>query len=185
VRTIIFAPEFFAAAAYRAKIKSPFEYAVSAVRALGGNVNVPDSNLRFGRLRLVADGAPNVNGYARGNRSIVQQIGVMGQPLFAYQAPTGYSEDSRDWVSSGALVARLNFALALTGKQIPNVNLPANTTPATAANETLERMAAQLLGGELSASTRSTIEKELAAEPPADAARVTALLLGSPEFQRR
>ena len=47
----------------------------------------------------------------------------MGQPLFQFQAPTGYPEDSRKWVSSGALISRLNFALALTAGKLRDVNL--------------------------------------------------------------
>jgi len=179
VRTIVFSPEFTAPSAYRAKIKSPFEYAISAVRAINATMTVPDSSLKFGRARLIIDGAPSVKEEGRVGRSLIQQIGVMGQPLFAYQAPTGYSEDSRDWVSSGALVSRLNFALALAGGQIGTVSLPPKT------EATLDSQIAQLLGGEISAATRATINGELAAQPPADGNRVMALLLGSPEFQRR
>lgn len=184
VRAIVLAPEFFSTTTYRTKIKSPFEYAVSAVRALGGEVTVPDSTLRRGRTRLIVDGRPNARSSERLLNSLVQHIGIMGQPLFAYQAPTGYSEDSREWVSSGALVSRLNFALSLAGGQVANVTLPPVTTVAKDPQE-LNQLAVRLLGGEVSAATRSTLDKELAAQPPADSTRLTALLLGSPEFQRR
>ena len=39
VRTIVTSPEFFAAEAYRAKVKTPFEFVVSAVRATGTDVS--------------------------------------------------------------------------------------------------------------------------------------------------
>jgi uncharacterized protein (DUF1800 family) len=185
VRTIIFAPEFTVPAAYRAKIKSPFEYAVSAVRALGGTVTVPDAERRRERLRLIVDGAPRTRDDNRLGRSLVQQISIMGQPLFAYQAPTGYSEDSRNWVSSGALVSRLNFALALAGGQVAGVTLPTTTGAPLNGSDLLARLSDQLFGDEISTATRTTIERELTAQPPPDGARITALLLGSPEFQRR
>ena len=49
----------------------------------------------------------------------------MGQPLFAFAAPTGYPEVSTKWVSPGALIERLNFALALTGQNVSDVQLAA------------------------------------------------------------
>ena len=130
------------------------------------------------------DGAPNARANPRVTPSLVQQIATMGQPLFAYQAPTGYSEDSRHWVSTGALVARLNFALALAGGQVNGVTAPPLKATVQSAPE-LDALAAQLLNGEMTAATRSTLNRELTAQPPADATRLTALLLGSPEFQRR
>src|SRR5205823_8772756 len=68
---------------------------------------------------------PKGGGYLDLNTtSVVGQVGTMGQPLFQYQAPTGYPEDSRKWVSSGALISRLNFSLALTGGKLTDVSLP-------------------------------------------------------------
>jgi uncharacterized protein (DUF1800 family) len=87
VKAIVESREFFDPKFYRAKVKSPFEYAVSAVRAAGGET----------------DGA----------LPMVRAIAQMGEPLYLCQPPTGYSDTSSAWVNTGALVARLNFALAL------------------------------------------------------------------------
>ena len=81
-------PEFFDPRYYRAKIKSPFEYVVSAVRAA---------------RRRRPDGARRSRGSSRD----------MGEPLYLCQPPTGYSDAAEAWVNSGALLARLNFAIAL------------------------------------------------------------------------
>jgi uncharacterized protein (DUF1800 family) len=91
VRAIVTSPEFFDRSYYLAKIKSPFEYAVSAVRAVGGTTD----GLAVGR-----------------------QIAAMGEPLYLCQPPTGYADTADAWVNSGTLLARMNFALALTGGQL-------------------------------------------------------------------
>jgi uncharacterized protein (DUF1800 family) len=180
VRTIVTSTEFFGRAAYRQKIKSPFEYAVSSVRALGGDVD-----LSAAAARRPARGA---NAPAR---TLTGQIAAMGQPLFQHQAPTGYPEDSRKWVSSGALIARLNFALALTGKRLAGLDLPRIDrgdpgTATTRAEARVEALVATLLQGDVSASTRATLLKEAAADGSAAGGdRLVALVIGSPEFQRR
>jgi len=186
-RAIFESREFLSQGAYRSKIKSPFELAVSAVRALGGQLSVPDANNPIEALRLQRIGATsssqgnNILYAARQNQRapLAIEIATLGQPIFACQPPTGWSENSRDWVSAGAIVGRLNFALALTGGQVGDVRLSSDTfRPAP-----LDVLSEQLLGGELSASTRATIAKESAQSD--DPAKTRALILGSPEFQRR
>ncbi|HWO00635.1 MAG TPA: DUF1800 domain-containing protein, partial [Blastocatellia bacterium] len=87
LRAIFTSPEFYSAEAYRAKIKSPFELAASAVRALGGELSFPQQTTQF--------------------------IAKMGQPLYLYQAPTGYPDRADQWVNTGSLLERLNYGLAL------------------------------------------------------------------------
>ena len=88
LRTIFAAPEFYSKDAYRAKIKSPLELAVSAVRALGGEMSFHQQTAQF--------------------------IAKMGQPLYLYQAPTGYPDRADQWVNTGSLLERLNYGLALS-----------------------------------------------------------------------
>jgi uncharacterized protein (DUF1800 family) len=189
-RTIVTSPEFYSRAAYRQKIKSPFEYAISSVRALGGTIDLErDSTPDFG-LRLVGEERRGVNL----GRSLAGQVATMGQPLYQYQAPTGWPEDSHRWVSSGALIARLNFSLALTGGKVADVSLPSSA--ALAANDPAHLVNAltdHILNGEVSPSTRATLLKQATTTPGNEqvaretdtAGRLTALVLGSPEFQRR
>ncbi|PQV65513.1 putative conserved protein, DUF1800 family [Abditibacterium utsteinense] len=190
-RTLFFAPEFFSAGAYRAKIKSPFEFTVSSVRALGGTF---DFTSRGAAFRILATGNASLN---QGNnagknkasqgakrllakRALATQISGMGQPLFSCQPPTGYSENSAKWVSASALVARLNFALDLTANRVGDVSLaPDSLRPAP-----VTALAQEFLHSDLSLTTRATIEAE-SQKTPDDGARLRSLLLGSPEFQRR
>ncbi len=193
VKTIVTSPEFFSTGAYRAKIKSPFEYAVSAVRAMSGVVLMPDTSVRTERQRLIGDGYSSGRGGGYGGKrtqkTMAISIGDMGQPLYSYQAPTGYSEDSRNWVSTGALVSRLNYALALVGNDIYNV-VTASSLLLKGVDEhdhaaMVERLAQTILNGDMSAGTRATLTRETASPGAIDRNKLTALVLGSPEFQRR
>ena len=85
-------PEFFAAEAYRAKVKSPLEFVVSAVRVTGFD--------------------------ATSAMPLVQAMRDLGMPLYGAQPPTGYSDKAEAWVNSGALLNRMNFALALSGGRL-------------------------------------------------------------------
>src|SRR5207302_1769001 len=113
--------------------------------------------------------------------SLVGQVGTMGQPLFQYQAPTGYPEESQKWVSSGALISRLNFSLALTEGKLGEIAIPDLSKSTGDTNQLIDRMAGQILHGGITATTRETLMKQ---SQPLSSAKIAALLLGSPEFQR-
>jgi uncharacterized protein (DUF1800 family) len=95
LRTMFEAPEFWSPAAERSKVKTPLEFVVSAVRASGATVN-------------------NTLG-------LVLALDKLGMPLYGMQTPNGYSWMSEPWVSTGALVSRMNFALVLSGDRLPGV----------------------------------------------------------------
>jgi uncharacterized protein (DUF1800 family) len=195
-QAIIYSPEFFSRAAYRAKIKSPFEFAVSAVRATGGKI-VSDDFLPVDRRLAIESGATfgrNMDRIASAKRkSLNIEIIEMGEPLFAYQAPTGYTEDSRKWVNTGALIARMNFALALAEHKIVDVSVtPSDLIHGVDIDKpgsVFDLLNAAILQGEMTAPTRATLEKQITGADGGDAstvnaAELTALVLGSPEFQR-
>ena len=102
VRTILTSPEFLSADAYRAKIKTPFEFVVSAARATEADV--------------------------RDARPLVRQVAELGMPLYQCQPPTGYKDTADAWVNTGALVGRMNFGLSLAGNKIRGV-VVSNATP--------------------------------------------------------
>ena len=197
VRTIVTSPEFFSPVAMRKKIKSPFEYAVSSVRALNGTLDPTElvAKKQVAREANSLVRPPQGGGFLDVNtNTLLGQIATMGEPLFQYQAPTGFPEDSRKWVSSGALISRLNFSLALTAGRIKDVKLDdpsedagANMDPET----TINRLADRILHGDISPSTRATLLSEAKAgsgsnaNGPLTSGTIAALLLGSPEFQRR
>ena len=204
VRTIATSPEFYSRASYRQKIKSPFEYAVSSVRALGADFAFTPQARAANRRGAMQTGKKGIDLLKEGaNRTVAGQVAVMGENLFHYPFPTGWSEDSRKWVSSGALISRLNYSLALVAGQIGQINLdnspvlalnmPAGGTTETGLAQTANHIADVILAGDVSPSTRATLLKEVDAAPadgsPAKSAtqqaRLVALVLGSPEFQRR
>ena len=103
------------------------------------------------------------------------------------------------WVSTGALVNRLNFGLALAGNRLPatRVNLESLVPGrAQASQDLLQRLAAVILHGDLSRGTLETLKKQMQAPPTDESndpegsgsmgpAKIAGLLLGSPEFQRQ
>ncbi len=139
LRTIITSPEFNSKEAHRAKIKSPFELAVSAVRALGADVTVPLQTAQF--------------------------ISKMGQPLYLYQAPTGYPDRADQWVNTGSLLERLNFGLALTTNKVRgasfDVKRAAGSVETSDRQRVMEKAIAALLNGDISPQTRTVLDKQL------------------------
>jgi uncharacterized protein (DUF1800 family) len=175
LRTMIDSPEFWSKDAYRAKIKTPFELVVSAARATGADATIP--------------------------LLLVQWSARIGEPLYQCQPPTGYSDMADAWVNTGALLNRLNYSLALTGNRLRGVQTDVAAVigpPATGADPSAALDAALdiFLGGEVSAETRHTLEKQLDTpqvlqaklDDPVrsvNADLIAGLVLGSPEFQRR
>ena len=106
--------EFLSQGAFHAKVKTPFETIVSAVRATGAQVD-----------------------YAM---PLANQIAQLGQPLYRKLEPTGYSSANAEWVNSAALLARMNFGLSLAQNRISGVTLDPSRfsgTPLTVARQVL------------------------------------------------
>src|SRR3989440_1574057 len=142
LRAIFSSPEFNSPDAYRAKVKRPFELAVSAVRTIGADTN----------------GGPQFH----------QWIARMGQPLYGFQTPNGYSDVAENWVNTGALLERMNFAVALVSNRIPGTHVDLSRLMTDAKGGTsidkgklFDRLVAQIVGGEISAKTRETLLKQL------------------------
>jgi hypothetical protein len=80
------------------------------------------------------------------------------------QTPNGYSQKAEAWVSSGSLVGRMNFSLALAANRIPGVE-PDWSSVVSAHAQTLEQKQTQLeialLGEPAAAKTHATITSEL------------------------
>ena len=155
VRTIVTSPELFAPEAYRAKVKSPFEFVVSAVRATGIDLN---------------NAMP-----------LVMAVRNLGMPLYGCQPPTGYSDKAEAWVNSGALLNRMNFAVSLTAsRQERGAGVrPLQARGSAGSTVTSDALIASALAGELSDTTAATVAKATTVS------QALALVLGSPEFQRR
>jgi uncharacterized protein (DUF1800 family) len=187
LRTLFHSPEFWSTATYRAKVKTPLEFVVSAARASNASIDnlLPlENNLR-----------------------------QMGMPVYGAIPPTGYDWKSPAWVSTGALVDRMNFALTLAANRLPGVTVnwaqAAGSTDATSAETEEMRLEPLIVAGGVSVSTRSAALQQFAAQTAQNSAMarpvaamrnkrapnataiekqdqvLAGLLIGSPEFQRR
>jgi len=145
VRTIVTSPEFFSRAAYRAKVKSPFELVVSALRAIGAS---PDTTPRSAQL-----------------------VAFLGAPIFGHQAPNGWPETGEAWMNAGAILNRINFGLALAGGRVPGASVArwpdaARLRSAPRAQQ-VDAVVAAFLAGQASPDTREILtsgENPLAAK---------------------
>jgi uncharacterized protein (DUF1800 family) len=107
-------------------------------------------------------------------------VARLGEPLYQQPAPTGYAETEAHWVNSGALLARMNAAVAIAQQ--------CSSIPATADHHQLVDMIdQQLLGGTMSAHTRDVILEQLTDinDPLQARALAVGLALGGPDFQRQ
>jgi len=109
--------------------------------------------------------------------------------MFSYEFPTGYPEISSRWVSAGGLLARFNYATALGSGQVSEVNASPTDLlagiPLTDHMAVLHKLVGDILNGDISDSTRKALINEMPASGPVDPTQLTALIIGSPEFQRR
>ena len=213
LKTLFHSPEFWSTSAYRAKVKSPLEYIVSAARA--GNATIDNM------------------------QPLINALQNEGMPLYGAVPPTGYNSQSSAWVSTGALVNRMNFALNLAANRLPGISItwtapaasfttqPAEitqhtgvvtnpevsavsgsaTTPASEEKRlesllvvggvsestrgaVLEQFESQVApgtapGGQIAATARIKTPAQTAAALEKQDQLLAGLLLGSPEFQRR
>ncbi len=113
LRTLAWSSEFWDSASVRQKIKSPFELAISATRAIGGRVEDP--------------------------LPLASWISRMGQPLYAYQAPTGFPDRGSAWVNTGSLMSRMNFGLNLAAGRVIGVDADLVALDGGREPESLER----------------------------------------------
>jgi len=149
LRTMFDSPEFWSPEIYRAKVKTPLEFVVSAVRASGAEV---------------ASAQP-----------LVQSLDKLGMPLYGMQTPNGYSWKAEPWVSTGTLVSRMNFALVLTGDRLPGVRtdwtglLDASTTNVQPVSLTTTGM------NDGNADKEKKLELLLLGQPVSDKTRATVL----------
>jgi uncharacterized protein (DUF1800 family) len=95
--TMVSAPEFWTKEALREKTKSPFELAISAIRATDAKIIAP--------------------------YQVYQWVAKMGQRVYNYQAPTGFPDKGQYWINTGSLLNRMNFGLAFASNRIPGVKV--------------------------------------------------------------
>jgi hypothetical protein len=144
--TMYKSPEFWSPQVYRAKLKTPVEFMASALRASGADVKSP--------------------------LPLVQAMDRLGMPIYGMLTPQGYSWKADEWVSSNALISRMNFALVLSSNRVMGVKTDWPTllratdaeleTPVTPDVETENKLEIALLGEPATDRTRSTVLAQFA-----------------------
>jgi len=162
LRAIFHGPDFWAAANVRAKVKTPLEFVVSAARAVAAE---PDTSPR-----------------------LAQVVARLGEPLYLHVAPDGYPEREAAWVNSGALLDRMNAAVALASGKLPGVTVVLDSIVSAGDVEQLIGVVNEkILGGTMSENTKQVLRRELAGigDPAQARALAVGLAIGGPEFQRQ
>ena len=134
LRALFTDKEFYAPENYRAKIKTPFELIVSAIRTVGADTN---------------------------GGQVQAMLAKMGEPLYGYIAPTGYPDMAEDWVNTGALLERMNFAVALASNRIRGTKVDLSKYQAGNKQEILNKAIAGLLDNEISSNTKAMLLKQI------------------------
>ena len=144
-------------------MKTPLEFVVSAVRAVGAD---PDSTAR-----------------------LAQVVARLGEPMYLHVAPDGYAERQEDWLNSGALLARMNAAVAIAAGRLPGATVDLDAlVPATADRDALvAAVNDRILAATMSEHTKAVIRDQLSdvSDPQQARALAIGLALGGPDFQRQ
>ena len=163
LRAIFHGSDFWAAENVRAKVKTPLEFVVSAARAAAAE---PDTTPR-----------------------LAQVVARLGEPLYLHVAPDGYSEREAAWVNSGALLDRMNAAVALATARLPGmtVELDSVVPLTTDAHALIAAVNDRILGGRMSENTKAVVGRQLSdvKDPLQARALAVGLAIGGPEFQRQ
>ena len=135
LRALFSDKEFFAPENYRAKIKSPFELAVSSLRTLNAETN--------------------------GGPAFGAMLNKLGEVPYGYQAPTGYPDTAEDWVNTGALLERLNFAIAVASNRIPGTFADLKPFASKDKSQVLDKAIATILDNDISPATKATLINQI------------------------
>ncbi len=144
------------------RLKRPFRYVVSALRALDADTD--------------------------GGRRIAKWLQRMGHAPFNYPTPDGYPDEPTPWL--GTLLWRWNFALELAGNriggsQVSLKKLAKRVSRSEEAEDAVAPLAAHLLGRRPNDEERAAVHEVLEAVPgEAAGPTAVALVLASPGFQR-
>ncbi len=156
MRTMLTSDEFWAPQNFRAKLKSPLEMVVSAVRAVNGDVDTA--------------------------AQMVQLMNTLGEPLYRKQEPTGYTNRGGDWLNSASLLARMNFANTLAQGKAAGVKV--DLTQFSGDTTQIEHNILLADASPASQAAIQAGINEGAGKQPTGP-MVAGLTLGSPDFQRR
>jgi uncharacterized protein (DUF1800 family) len=177
-RALFTSERFYESRHIGTKVKTPYELVASALRVTRAEVGP--------------------------SRRLLETLRAMGQLPYTEPAPTGFPASSEDWVNSGAMLARMNFGLALASNGLDGVRIDgarllgatgsrtdsrAGHNAARTATDVLPELLALTLPGmdtrALEAGIRADLAGRTGSTPRADGARALGLIIGSPDFQKR
>jgi uncharacterized protein (DUF1800 family) len=163
-REILLSPEISTPANFRTKFKTPFEYAVSAIRASGAKLD--------------------------GFGGTLATLSRMGQPVYECEEPTGYYDHAEAWCDPGVMIHRWDFAMKLAAGRLDGASLPKDFYASLAkleAKDAKEKLIRTIYPDGIDEKTRQILDKESAKMRGAEAQnqRFFGLLLGSPGFQQQ
>ena len=154
MEALLLSREFMSEGAWQAKVKTPFELVTSALRALDADVS--------------------------DTTALAFRLSEMGMPLYARIDPKGYPNTADAWSGSAGLLARINFANALTTGLITGVKADASAV----ASQGVRKALMDLTGYEPAADTVAAIEQGASGEKP-NPNIVAGAIIASPDFQKR
>jgi uncharacterized protein (DUF1800 family) len=184
--TMVNDPAFWNQQLSREKVKSPFELAISTIRATNADITQP--------------------------AQVFNWCTKMGQKIYFYQAPTGFPDRASYWINTGALLNRMNFGLAFASQKIPGVKIDLaalnnNHEPESAEEalkvysaiflperdhtQNIKRLTAMVADKSVADKINAAAEKNNSQPIPSAPgnnsmmAQVAGIIIGSPEFQRK
>lgn len=173
-KAILMHEDFYAKPSVLTKAKTPFEFVVSTLRATGAEMADPGA--------------------------VLQRLGDMGQPVLEQEDPTGYSDAAVDWMDTGVLAVRWQFAFDVMNNRVPGVSIDRSPLydHLRQSPEVWEFLlqkslfAGERLGSLTMAPFRRRVKdvirdhrKMRIAELRKEFNTLATLMLGSPEFQRQ
>ena len=200
LRALAASPMFWSEGVVRAKVKTPFELVVGAVRATGAQVEFKNG--------------------------LQAHLAALGEAPFGHIAPDGYPDHASAWINAGTLLGRMRFGVDLASGEVDGVALDPDRLVAEAGYDprdpadALEACVDLLLAGRDREGTRELLrpvveqaayaDRVVAAAPPpaapppgeddepfeepvrrrrqrptSPAQQALSVVLGSPEFQRQ
>jgi uncharacterized protein (DUF1800 family) len=168
MRAIVGTADFWNDAFGAGKIKTPHEFVVSALRAIGAEVT---------SARAFVEGP-------------VSSLTSMGMPTYEALDPTGWSDRGTDWLPNpGSHLARMNFVLSLVSQTTAGVAVDLRTligsVDASNAAAVTAAVDQRVFGGTMPADVASACRSVGGSGSLPAGFKVVGLALASPAFQAR
>ena len=130
-------------------------------------------------FEMVASSARALDANVIDGWALANQVGTLGEPLYRKLEPTGYSNLNSEWINSASLLGRMNFALQLAQNHVESVKVNVSRF-----GDDPSEVAKALMFRAMSPQTRAAIDKTLE-DKQKNPALVAALVIGSPDFQKK